>query len=185
MFASRPALSRMEYFQIEDRFGRRPHAQLIANLKDEGAKPAILSPSQVMRHIALEIKNEGRGLARFPAVRVQRMSRISIPNNALRGPIPIWPISEANEKWISVRGGANDVIYPGETLRIATLIQAGDRLDQQSPPNFMHTGHWRFHEIVIPTECVCDGMTSYAQSFTIPTLEWGGTIGSIPGASGV
>ncbi len=151
----------MEYFQIEDRFGRRPHARLTVELKDEGIGGRAMSGGVLERRIAVILSNRGRGLARFPSVRFKREARISFP-----GPMdqkqPIWPYSYADSEWISIRGGNDDIVYPDETLRIATLVQERD----------ITAGHtWAFPAITIETEATCDSTVAYRQEFTLPCRE--------------
>jgi len=153
----------MAYFQIEDRFGRRPHARLIVEVKHDAIRNAVLQFNVMERHIAVMLTNEGRGLARFPAVRFQRQMGVGLPNQSL-GPFPIWSLSQADNEWISFRGGTNDVVYPGESLRIATIIQSGQRVDNVST--------FKFPEITITTEAVCDGMPAHRQTFRLDAAEW-------------
>jgi hypothetical protein len=148
----------MEYFQIEDRFGRRPHARLVAAVV-VGPIQGKPMGGELERIIQVTLRNEGRGLARFPAVRFERLSGVAIPANELYvGPQSIWPVL-GDQEWISFRGGANDVVYPGETLKLATLSQVGQRADRPGPQIF--------RAVTIVTEVVCDGMPAHRQSFGI------------------
>jgi len=152
----------MEYFQIEDRFGRRPHARLLIELKDEGIGGKAMSGGILERRIAVFLSNRGRGLALFPCVRFKRGGGISFPGY-MDSQQPIWPHSYADNEWISTRGGSNDVVYPGETLRIATIVQ--ERALVPSTGTGPHT--WEFPAITIIAEAVCDGTVAHCQSFTI------------------
>jgi hypothetical protein len=98
----------MAYFQLEDRFGRRPHARLIVNLKHHSIRHAYLQANIFERCISVELTNEGRGLARFPAIRCQDTRGISAPH-PMHTVQPIWAISHADNDWLSFRGGVNDV----------------------------------------------------------------------------
>lgn len=152
----------MEYFQIEDRFGRRPHARLIVDVKQHSINHPPMAYGILQRRIVVTVSNQGRGLALFPAVRYQRMSELSLPEFMDSSP-PIWVVSQADAEWVSLRGGANDVIYPNEVLQIATLIQSG-ACEKNS-------NIWKFPAITITTEAVCDGMASHRQSFTLGAAE--------------
>ncbi len=152
----------MEYFQIEDRFGRRPHARLIVEVKHDAIRAAVLQYGMRERSIAVMLANEGRALARFPAVRYKRHKGIGLPNQSF-GPFPIWPLSGADGEWFSFRGGANDVVYPGESLRVATLVQSGQRVDNSSP--------LKFPEVTITTEAICDGSPAHRQTFRLDAVE--------------
>jgi hypothetical protein len=152
----------MAYFQIEDRFGRRPHARLIVEVKHERIAQAVFQPGVQERYIAVRISNEGRGLARFPAVRCQRVKGVGHPHN-LTGIVPIWAMSQANSEWVSFRGGANDVVYPGESFQVVTLVQMRQPVGN-SPIN-------SFPEVTITTEAVCDGMPPHRQTFKLDAVE--------------
>jgi hypothetical protein len=150
----------MEYFQIEDRFGRRPHARLIVELKDEGIGGKVMAGGILERRIAVILGNKGGGLARFASVRFRRGGGITFPG-VMDAQQPIWPYSYADKEWISIRGGSNDVVYPGETLRIATIVQ--EHAIVPSTGRGTHT--WEFPAITITTEAVCDGTVAHQQSF--------------------
>lgn len=151
----------MEYFQIEDRFGRRPHARLIVELKDEGVGGKPMGEGILERRVGVILSNNGRGLALFPCVRFRRGGGITFPGY-MDSQQPIWPHSYADKEWISLRGGSNDVVYPGDTLRIATIVQ--ERAIVPSKGTGPHT--WEFPAITIRTEAVCDGTVAHCQSFT-------------------
>jgi hypothetical protein len=152
----------MMYFQIADRFGRRPHAQLIVELEDGGVRTQMLAPGVFERTVIAIVSNTGRGLARFPALRIGRTKGLMIPMH-LYAPPPLWPLSDAHSDWFSLRGGSNDVVYPGEKLKIATLIQGGVQI----------TGAkiWQFPRLEVVTEAVCDGMPAHRQSFAIEAAK--------------
>jgi hypothetical protein len=114
------------------------------------------------RTFTVVVTNEGRGIARFPAVRCERLHGIGLPNE-MAGKSPIWFVSYADEKWLSFRGGANDVVYPGESLLVATLVQPGFRADRSAPQ--------MFPGVNMATEAVCEGMPSYRQSFSIRAAD--------------
>jgi Putative DNA-binding domain len=152
----------MEYFQIEDRFGRRPHARLVIELTHDSLATPYLQQGVKVRRIAVTMRNEGLGLARFPAIRYEKLKEINLPN-LMDHPQPIWPVSYAGKEWTSIRGGANDVVYPGETLQVATLNQSGVRDNQKRT--------WTFPEVTFSTEVVCEGMPTQRQTFTIAATQ--------------
>ena len=147
----------MEYFQIEDRFGRRPHAKLIAEVEGTSVQHAVFVPNTVERRITFAISNAGRGLARFPCVRFLLEANCTIPR-ATAYPQPLWPIADVGAgRWLLLRGDANAVVYPNETLRLMTVVQSGEQIGSG----------WTFRRTTIKTESMCDGMTSHQQSFEI------------------
>jgi hypothetical protein len=147
----------MEYFQIEDRFGRRPRAKLTVSLSGFSILGAPLGMGQFVRHIGLVVTNEGRGLARFPALRIGHVSSAFIPNNVYY-PAPAWPASDGVPGWTSLRGGTDNVLYPGESLRVAVLIQSEKSGDRGT-----------FEALNLKTEVICDGMQVRRQAFAIET----------------
>jgi hypothetical protein len=112
------------------------------------------------RTIRITLRNEGRGLARFPAVRYQKFGNLTIPNVMSGLALPLWAVSHADDEWSSFRGGANDVVYPGETLNIATLVQTSVKPLSQS-----------FSALTLVTEAICDGMPAHRQSFSIDEID--------------
>ncbi|UWZ83479.1 AlbA family DNA-binding domain-containing protein [Occallatibacter riparius] len=151
----------MEYFQIADRFGVRPRPHLTVDLNlDAPVSNHPYITDRMCRFIRLMLTNHGRGIARFPAVRVHALPHLSICQASHIGPLPIWPVSDANAEWFTVRGGANDVVYPGETLKIASLVQLGDR-------RIPNDKVWGVPATQVITEVVCDGMFAHRQTFQI------------------
>lgn len=150
----------MAYFQIEDRFGRRPHPKLVI----DGPKVQVRASMQyglMERAFRIVLKNAGRGIARFPAARFNKNNGISFPN--YHDSQPVWQVSHADPEYSSVRGGANDVIYPGESLEIITLLQSEQRV--------RGTNRRCFKEVSIQIEAVCDGMPACKYSFEFPEYE--------------
>ena len=96
----------MEYFQIEDRFGRRPHPRLKLTLRRPPVRVSLPLHQYMERLVTLAVTNTGRGIARFPAVRVA--GGIFLPNRQVGGPeASLWPLIELNDGWYSFRGGAD------------------------------------------------------------------------------
>jgi hypothetical protein len=151
-----PTTVPMAYFLIADRFGRRPHPRLRVDVTHETFF------QNLERTFAVSVINDGRGLARFPAVRYQRIGGLELAN-VMRGQAPIWGFSDANPEWSSFRGDANDVVYPGEMLRIATLLHRDNRVHRESPR--------AFSDITITTEVVCEGMVAHRQTFSFDATE--------------
>jgi hypothetical protein len=152
----------MAYFQIADRFGRRPHPHLRVEVTHVAFREILFQSGTLERTFALAVVNEGRGLARFPAVRYQRVGDLSLPNT-LRGESSLWTLSDANAEWPSFRGGANDVVYPEERLKIATLVHPGARVNRPSPRSFP--------DITVTTYVVCEGMPAHRQTFSFAAIE--------------
>jgi Putative DNA-binding domain len=162
----------MEYFQIEDRFGRRPHARLSTEVKSETLKPAYFSRAHIERHFCVYVTNTGRGLARFPSIRCKKVAGITLQTH-MAEPSSVWAISNTDEEWLSFRGGANDVVFPGESLRIATLLQVAPlnrQADYGNPGPYF--GEAYFPAVTIFTEAVCEGTPAHRQSFELSSANW-------------
>lgn len=131
------ATVRMAYFQIEERFGRRPNPKL--DLHMEVLNMMMDPPGHdrsAIRHLTFGLKNEGRGTAKFPGVRFKRSPALRPDLYGIDGSggfgIPQRP---SEPGWMVFRGGVDDVIYPGETRLIGKLIQtAVHKSDRGIPP---------------------------------------------------
>jgi hypothetical protein len=125
------------------------------------------------RLLTLTVSNEGRGLARFPALLWQKNSLFNASNSPINGDQPLWALSTANSEWGSFRGGADNVMYPNESLRIATLVQTGVKTGGPSNGIVMYAAQcdWSFAALTVVTEVVCDGMAAFQQSFPIEAAQ--------------
>jgi hypothetical protein len=121
----------MEYFQIADMFGKRQRPVLELHLV-EG--PVEGTGASRYRLFHLGITNAGRAIAKYPGLRyknVKGMPRTMVLQNSAFG----LPMRYEVTDWFIFGGGADHVIYPGETLLIAKLHQAG--LEDYYPPRFV------------------------------------------------
>ena len=112
----------MEYFQIADMFGKRPHPKLELFLEATGK----IGPYDQVPHrfFWIGLSNIGRGLAKFPSVRFPRAGtltadRFGLDGNGNHG----LPLRPSDNEWVIFQGGVDHVIYPGTTLKITKLIQ--------------------------------------------------------------
>jgi hypothetical protein len=131
----------LEYFQIEDMFGKRPHPKLELVLEKVNIVPAAFSQIP-QRSFRFALANVGRGVAKFPSVRFKRSCSL-YPNNLFgldgNGNHGL-PLRASEGEWIIFRGGIDDVVYPGDTLAITFLVQDGKNLGKVGPE--MHQGQW-------------------------------------------
>lgn len=79
------------------------------------------------------------------------------------------PKRASGPEWVNFRGGIDDVIYPGETLKITKLIQHGQRKTgtiDVAPVSVNSSGaskdRWFFRSVKFSYDISCEG---------IPTLE--------------
>lgn len=120
----------MEFFQVEERFGRRPIPKL--RLHIEVSTMTMDPPGHeggAIRHLLFGLKNDGRGIAKFPGLRFKRSPAVRPDNFGIDGnggfDIPLRP---SESEWIVFRGGVDDVIYPGETRLIGKLGPTSEEL---------------------------------------------------------
>lgn len=112
----------MEYFQVEERFGRRPLPRLVLYIKPEPIQEG--SGSVPERLLLFGLDNRGRGIAKFAGIRFARARNIYVDRFGIDGNGGFGLPTRASEQdWIVFRGGVDDVIYPGETRLIGKLKQ--------------------------------------------------------------
>jgi hypothetical protein len=158
----------MEYRQIEDMFGKRPHPKLELVLEKVrfGLHVYDQQPRRIFR---LGLANVGRGLARFSGIRFKGScglmpdQRFGLDGNGNIG----LPLRASDGGWVIFRGGIDDVIYPNDTLAITLLLQEGENLGKvatgtvpgggliQENPN---ETKWRFKPISFSCEISCEGL---------------------------
>lgn len=114
----------MEFFQVEERFGRRPLPRLSLHIESQGMVDGSGYVRGPLRHLLFGLKNEGRGIAKFPGIRFKRSTNLQRDDLGVDGNAGFGLPPRASEPdWIVFRGGVDDVIYPGETRLIGKLIQ--------------------------------------------------------------
>jgi hypothetical protein len=153
----------MEYFQIADMFGRRPQPKLDLYLQPTGQVKAIPYDNVLHRYFWLGLSNMGRGIAKFPGIRFRRadcsltVSNYGLDGNGANG----LPLRPADQEWVVFRGGADDVIYPGTTLKVTQLIQRATRAD---PPKSIAI----FDSTGFSGEISCEGASILSVEQVIP-----------------
>jgi Putative DNA-binding domain len=114
----------MEYFQVEERFGRRPLPRLSLHIEPLQMVDRWGFIDGPLRHLLFGLKNEGRGIAKFPGIRFKRSKNLRRDDFGVDGNAGFGlPPRPSEPDWIVFRGGVDDVIYPGETRLIGRLIQ--------------------------------------------------------------
>lgn len=144
----------MEFFQVEERFGRRPLPKLSLHLEALQMMEYSGYTRHPLRHLLFGLKNEGRGIAKFPGIRFRRTASLSQDNFGIDGNGGFGIPPRASEPdWIIFRGGVDDVIYPGETRLIGKLVQtAVKKEDRNISPDA------RGALETIETDFVCEAM---------------------------
>ena len=162
----------MEYFQIEDMFGKRPRPKLELLLKSESIALGAFD-QRPKRRFRLGLVNLGRGLAKFPSIRFKRScglvpdAMFGLDANGNTG----LPLRASDREWIIFRGGIDDVVYPNDTLEITFLLQEGESLGRSAARPVPGGGwmtanpnhnHWRFKPVSFSCEISCEGLLTTA-----------------------
>jgi hypothetical protein len=149
----------MEYFQIEERFGKRPPPRLELYLESNGFHGHPYSPLQPVRSFVLGINNLGAGIAKFPSLRFMRCE-LNVNRNGIDGcggfGLPPRP---SETEWIVFRGGVDEVINPGEIRKITKLQQEGFKEGDDI---------WDFKTSTFQCEISCEGTPTTAVKKVIP-----------------
>jgi len=163
----------MEYFQIEERFGKRPAPQLELYLERVGIKNVTHEPRLPRRVYVLGLKNVGRGLAKFPSIRYRRDSQLIVDFFGIDGNHGFGlPQRPAQNEWVVFRGGVDDVIYPGEIREITKIGQHGKNTDAEfRPPEAILKRPGRTNYVFAATkleyEITCEGMATASGSTSL------------------
>jgi hypothetical protein len=120
---------KMEHFDLEDMFGRRPKPRLSLGTRIHYGGMSR-PPNRVPRYefrISLSITNTGRGLARFPAlaVKVEPSGECSIesllPQARRVPPVPLVTANRRDQGRRIYAGGASDVIHMGTSAEFCMV----------------------------------------------------------------
>ncbi len=161
----------MEYYQIEDMFGRRPHPRLTLILEREATQPGpYRNPERTFR---LGLKNEGLGIARFPCIRFSRTIGLRPDAGGVdKDGKEALPQRASEYPWVTYQGGVDSVIYPDEEFIITKLTQDGQRLGEVGPEvrdglwvaNSRNAVLWAFGAFTFSCEISCEGVQTKAET---------------------
>jgi hypothetical protein len=156
----------MEFFQIEERFGKRPPPKLQLYLEKARDRVAAY-PTRPSRWIVLGLTNVGNGIARFPSVRYCRACGLMPDRYGINGTCGLGlPEHPTDNEWFAFRGGVDDVIFPGETCKITKLRQ--DAIDARTEGQTGPGPIWRFSAVTVACEISCEGVPTVLAESTIP-----------------
>lgn len=154
----------MEYFQIEERFGKRPLPKLELYLEPVQIGGETYKPTQPARYFVLGLRNVGRGIAKFPSIRYRRACGLVVDYFGIDGNCGTGlPQRPSENEWAVFRGGVDDVIYPQETRQITKLWQGGSNVgpDGHPYPTIYAPGgkfsQWDFPAVGFQCEISCEG----------------------------
>jgi hypothetical protein len=161
----------MEYWQLEDRFGKRPHPRLVLHLEEKQKVDASYTQVGVpVRWFHLGLRNEGKGIARFPSLRFRTGNGFELSEYGIDGNLNFGLPRRATESaWIVFQGGIDDVIYPGETKLIGILSQRGtERGVEMSVERGRFTRtEWHFGDDEFRCEVSGEGVAMLTQAFSV------------------
>jgi hypothetical protein len=129
---------RMEHFDLADMFGRRPQPKLrlVTRVKRRSKIKPSRGPVEQKFYVIVGIRNEGRGPARAPFLRLWNtgpysFSQFGIDGNGNEG-LPRL-LSVEGEGGRSYGGDANQLIHPETALYVAAL--SGSIIEDQEAPD--------------------------------------------------
>jgi Putative DNA-binding domain len=161
----------MAYWQLDDRFGKRPHPRLALYLEErENVSTSYPEPGVAVRWFHLGLRNEGKGIARFPSLRFLRGNDFDLSQYGIDGNMNFGLPRRASEPaWIVFQGGIDDVIYPGESKLVGILSQRGTERGVESSMQlgrFTRT-EWHFGPAEFKGEISGEGVAMTTQTFSV------------------
>jgi len=166
----------MEYFQVEERFGRRPLPRLSLHIESLQMLERLAWDSNPLRHLLFGLTNAGRGIAKFPGIRFKRATNLKRDDFGIDGNGGFGLPPRASEpNWIVFRGGVDDLIYPGETRLIGKLTQLavnrGDTgIAPAGQPVFRYLQaerNWACEAMSLEYEISAEGMATYSATHQV------------------
>jgi hypothetical protein len=161
----------MEYWQLEDRFGKRPHPRLILHLEEKQNVDAYYPHVGIsVRWFHLGLRNEGTGIARFPSLRFRTGNGFELNESGIDGNMNFGLPRRASESsWIVFQGGIDDVIYSGETKLVGILSQRGTERGVETSlerGRFTRT-EWHFGDDEFQCEISGEGVATATQALSV------------------
>ncbi len=163
--------------------GEKPSPNLELYLEFQKIKQDTYSQRIPVRLFVVGLKNGvGCGTAKFPSLRYKRECGLSVDHFGINGSHGFGlPRSPSENEWETFRGGSNEVIHPGETLKIAKLLQHGrkqgtegnsssDLPTRHSSP----TSRWVFDAIPFQCEISAEGVPATTIEKAVPeaAVDW-------------
>jgi len=167
----------MEYFQIEERFGKRPPPKLALYLEFAQVGTYTYSNGQPVRYFVLGLENVGVGVAKFPSIRYRPAASVHVDTFGIDGNSHYGlPLRPSEPEWVVFRGGVDDVIYPQEIRKIAKLWQEGSNIGPDGNPYPAvylprKRTRWDFTAAIFQCEISCEGAPTAAIEKSIPELS--------------
>jgi len=155
--------------------GELPSANLGLYLEFQGIEKDTYSFRTPIRSFVLGLKNGvGGGTAKFPGIRYRRACGLTVDRFGIDGCFRFGlPSSPSENAWEAFRGGSDYVIHPGETLKIAKLIQHGkkkavDGIAVPNSPDGKSVSQWVFDRVVFHCEISAEGLPPTTVEKAVP-----------------
>jgi hypothetical protein len=152
-------------------------------LEDHGASLGYYK--EPVRWMVLGLRNAEGRTAKFPWIRFRRVPELSVDHNGIDGNGGFGlPLSPSEQEWITFRGGADDVIHPGQTVKITRLHQQGENKGiegvDMTPrgglwgPNGPRIARWVYKPIEFEFEISAEGISIVSGVKSVPecSVEW-------------
>lgn len=145
----------LEHFDLADMFGRRAQPLLIVNIKPKVGSHSYSTTQghKVWLEPIIAIENQGRGMARFPYLRVKASPPYEFANHSAG--LPELPRIGQEKGWRIFAGGANDVIHANTALHISAL-----RLEISEHDKALE-------DLLVQYEVTCEGIQSRSAEIKI------------------
>jgi hypothetical protein len=126
-----------------------------------GIERDTYSPHTPVRVFVLGLMNApGGGTAKFPSIRYRRKCGLVVNHFGINGSFGFGlPRSPSENEWEAFRGGADQVVNPGETLKITKLIQRGSEAA---------SSQWLFSAVTFQCEISAEGIPMVPVEKSVP-----------------
>jgi hypothetical protein len=112
------------------------------------------------RWLTLGIRNEGLGIAKFPGLRFSQYFGIHPYKFGIDGNGSVGlNLRPSGPDWYFFRGGADDVIYPGELILITRMYRLGLEDGVHVPAFGLPKKRWKFQAIEFQCDLFAEGMS--------------------------
>ena len=140
-------------------------------LEEDGFSASYYSAIIPERRFVLGLRNVKGGTAKFPGIRYKHNSGLTLDQYGIDGNYGFGlPQSPSETEWTSFRGGADNVIHPGQLIKISRLRQSGENkgTDLKWPDGSPRLTRWLFKPIEFDFEVSAEGMPIVARAKSIP-----------------
>ena len=121
----------------------------------------------------LGLRNEGRGIARFPSIRLRADGPLFVDDELGADGKGSFGLNRlvADDNVIAFGGGVDHVIHAGTILKITKLQQRG-RKSPWKPPTMTNEELYLFGAVNVTVEMFADDVESKTATIKLPELEF-------------